>query len=93
MPDAETMRKGRPIKNPMMVPITTSRNIKHIRFASKVSGSVMVRRSLGSMIAMKLPAMASFTGAGRMRAPKNGERAIIGPMRAMIKKHKESTER
>ena len=42
---------------------------------------------------MKLPAMASFTGAGRIRAPKKGESAMIGPMRAMIKKHSESTER
>jgi hypothetical protein len=92
-PAEETIKKGRPRKKPKTLPIKTSRSIKKNSSPLKLKGAVIVTRSLGRTMAISERASPSFTGAGRMRAPKKGERPMIGPILPRIKKQSDRTER
>ena len=92
IPDEDTIRKGRPRKNPKMVPINTSLSMRKTRSVVNVTWVSPAKISFGRIMAAKQRPITIFTGAGRIRAPKNGESPMIGPIRPMARIISDRTE-
>ena len=59
---------------------------------SKLGGTDIVKINFGRIMAMNAIDMTTFTGFGRIRAPKNGVKATMGAIRPIARKHNESIE-
>jgi hypothetical protein len=91
-PVEEMIRKGSPKKNPKRVPRNISRKRSKNNRRSNTKGVSIVTMSLGKIMAIRDMTRASFTGFGRIRAPKNGDNPTIGAILPAASRQSEKTE-